>query len=99
LKIQELIAQRLPRSVDDAVMPSSSTSEFEYKWKYEEAERTVSSQREKISILRKETQEEVNSIKRQQTQMQQEMEAKQKQMEEQIEFLLSQHQLRRDPPT
>lgn len=89
LKIQEAISQPIPDG-------SSSTSELdEYKLRFEEAEREVNRQREKISSI----EEEVSSLKGQQTQLQQEMEAKQRQLEQQIEFLFSQLQVRRDPPT
>ncbi|XP_059436683.1 putative cysteine-rich receptor-like protein kinase 9 [Corylus avellana] len=88
-EIQEAISQPI-------LDGSSSTSELdEYKLRYEEAEREANRQREKISSI----EEEVSSLKRQQTQLQQEMEAKQRQLEQQIEFLLSQLQVRRDPPT
>jgi molecular chaperone GrpE (heat shock protein) len=93
LKVQEAISQPIPdgssESDDAALMCSSSTS------KLEADQREVNRLREKISSI----EEEVSSLKRQQTQLQQEMEAKQRQLEQQIEFLLSQLQLRRDPPT
>ncbi|XP_062160696.1 cysteine-rich receptor-like protein kinase 25 [Alnus glutinosa] len=112
--VSQLLKNRLRslRGLQHSVVPSLSSSSpssrhvsqlnselDEYKLRCEEAERKVNRQREKISSVRKEMQEEVNSMKRQQAQQQQEMEAKQRQMEQKIEFLLSQLQLPRDPPT
>jgi predicted nucleic acid-binding Zn-ribbon protein len=112
--VSQLLKNRLRslRGLQHSVVPSLSSSSpssrhvsqlnselDEYKRRCEEAERKVNRQRENISSVRKEMQEEVNSMKRQQAQQQQEMEAKQRQMEQKIEFLLSQLQLPRDPPT
>jgi chromosome segregation ATPase len=112
--VSQLLKNRLRslRGLQHSVVPSLSSSSpssrhvsqlnselDEYKRRCEEAERKVNRQREKISSVRKEMQEEVNSMKRQQEQQLQEMEAKQRQMEQKIEFLLSQLQLPRDPPT
>jgi len=112
--VSQLLRKRLRflRGLQNYVMPSSSSSSCssrhvsqlsseldEYKRRCEEAEKKVNRQRKKISSVRKEMQEEVNSMKRQQAQQQQEMEARQRQMEQKIEFLLSQLQLPRDPPT